>query len=267
MKSMKLYAEVHRIHRELTALGISEEQPLTVADLTPFDQYHYFGTSAVDEAMEQLQLKPGARVLDVGSGLGGPARFIAAKYGVQVTALELQEDLHEVAKGLTQRCGLSHLVEHRCGNVLDGVESGAFDGVISFLCILHIAQRDVLFKVLRGALREGGTMYIEDFVARRAATPAEAEALRIKVQCPRLPTVEAYEADLERAGFGEVDMIDASSAWGDFTASRLVQFRANLHRSERLHGKDLTEGLDDFYAIVAGLFQVGAIGGAKITAR
>ncbi len=107
MKSMKLYAEVHRIHRELEAIGIGEEQALRVEQLTPFDQYHYFGTAAVDEAIEALHLGPGSRVLDIGAGLGGPARYIAEKTGAHVTALELQQDLHEVAAELTARCGLA----------------------------------------------------------------------------------------------------------------------------------------------------------------
>ena len=266
MKSMKLYAEVHRIHRELAALGIDEEQPLAVAQLTPFDQYHYFGTEAVDEAIHALALKPGARVLDVGAGLGGPARYLAERCGVHVTALELQEDLHDVAVSLTERCGLSRLVEHRCGNVLDGVEAGHFDAIISFLCILHIPDRERLFSVLRQGLREGGRMYIEDFVAPRAHSAAEAEALRVKVQCPSLPSAQGYVDDLARAGFSDVAVTDVSESWKDFTASRLEMFRSRLHRNERLHGKDLTEGLDDFYATVAGLFQVGAVGGVKILA-
>ena len=49
IKSMKLYSRVERIYDELRNIGIGEDDPLTVADLLPFDQYHYFGTLAVDE--------------------------------------------------------------------------------------------------------------------------------------------------------------------------------------------------------------------------
>lgn len=164
------------------------------------------------------------------------------------------------------RCGLSHLVEHRCGNVLDGVEAQGFDAIISFLCILHIPPRSQLFKVLRSALRSHGRMYIEDYAAARGLSPAEAEALRVKVQCPALPSAAAYRSDLEQAGFTIQAMHDVTESWKNFTASRLKLFRSNLHRSERLHGKDLTEGLDDFYTTVAGLFEAGAVGGLKIAA-
>jgi SAM-dependent methyltransferase len=133
MKSMKLYTNVHRIHNELAALGIARDAALRVDQLTPFDQYHYFGTDAVDEALEVLQLQPGSRVLDVGSGIGGPARYIAAKTGAHVTALEFSP-IFTVARGLTARCGYPP-VEHVC-NILNGAVGG-LRAIISFLCFLH----------------------------------------------------------------------------------------------------------------------------------
>lgn len=266
MKSMKLYAEVHRIHRELAAIGIGEEQPLTVSQLTPFDQYHYFGTAAVDEAIAALQLGPGSRVLDIGSGLGGPARYVAEKTGARIVALELQEDLHEVASGLTARCGLAQQVEHRCGNILDGVEERGYDAIMSFLCFLHIPDRSSLLAACRAALRRGGLMFVEDFGKRRALTEAEAEALRIKVQCPYLPANADYERALKAAGFAEATLHDVTESWRGFTAERLQMFRNSRKRNVAIHGHDLVDGLDDFYATVAGLFQVGAISGLKITA-
>lgn len=267
MKSMKLYAEVHRIHRELEAVGISDDQPLRVEQLTPFDQYHYFGTDAVDEAIAALGLNAVSRVLDVGSGLGGPARYIAARTGARVTALELQEDLHEVASELTARCGLSPLVEHRCGNILNGAEPEGYDAIISFLCFLHIPDRKGLLGACRSALRRGGAMYVEDFGRLREQTQAEEEALRVKVQCPYLPTREDYGEQLQAAGFLQNSLHDVSASWTQFTSERLAAFRINRKRNETLHGHDLVDGLNDFYATVAGLFQVGAISGLKITAR
>jgi protein-L-isoaspartate O-methyltransferase len=121
MKAMKLYDRVERIHNELALIDLDGAAPLTVEQLTPFDQYHYFGTEAVDEAIVALGLSAGMRVLDVGSGIGGPARYIAARSSAHVTALELQPDLDTLAADLTKRCGLADLVEHRCGNILDGL--------------------------------------------------------------------------------------------------------------------------------------------------
>ena len=63
IKSMKLYLRVERIYDELRNIGIGEDDPLTVADLLPFDQYHYFGAQAVDEAIATLAIEAAGRVL------------------------------------------------------------------------------------------------------------------------------------------------------------------------------------------------------------
>jgi cyclopropane fatty-acyl-phospholipid synthase-like methyltransferase len=266
MKAMKLYDQAERIHNELATIGLGGTGPLAVEQLTPFDQYHYFGTQAVDEAIATLGLKPGMRVLDIGSGIGGPARYIAARSGAHVTALELQPDLDALAAELTQRCGLSNLVEHRCGNILDGLGE-TYDAVVSFLCFLHIADRTRLLAACRAVLAMGGGMYIEDFAERRQPTSDEAAALRVKVQCPLLPSPAEYEVQLRAAGFVDVHVNDVTSEWSAFTASRLEEFRASRARNVAVHGGDIVDGLDDFYATVARLFNTGAIAGLKILAR
>ena len=267
MKSMKLYTDVHRIHNELAALGIGPDAALRVDQLTPFDQYHYYGTDAVDEALEVLQLQPGARVLDVGSGIGGPARYIAAKTGAYVTALELQPDLNEVARDLTARCGLSSRVEHVCGDILSGAMAQGYDAIISFLCFLHIPDHEKLFAACRAALKPGGVMYIEDFAKPRSHTAEEEQALKIKVQCPVIPSPRDYEEQLGSANFMDVEMDDVTESWKDFTASRLAIFRNARSRNIDVHGQEIVDGLDDFYGAVAQLFQAGAIMGLKIIAR
>ncbi len=265
MKDMKLYDGNERILRELAAKGFGPDDPLRVSDLTPFDQYHYHGTAAVDEAIGALGLKPGMRVLDVGAGLGGPARYMAERAGVHVTALELQEDLSDIAEGLTRRCGLSAQVSHACGNVLDGID-GSYDAIISMLCFLHIPDRTRLFQVCRAALRPGGRMYVEDYGQARSPSPSEAAALAHKVQCPYLPPTEQYRADLFAAGFSDVAMEDVTADWTAFTQSRARAYTAARDRHVSLHGEALVDGLADFYDTVAGLFAGGVISGLKIRA-
>jgi hypothetical protein len=58
-----------------------------------------------------------------------------------------------------------------------------------------------------------------------------------------------------------------TQSWKDFTAERLHLFRANRSRNLKIHGEAVTEGLDDFYATVAGLFERDVLGGARILAR
>lgn len=268
MKTMKLYDQVERIDNELDALGLGADAPLKVEDLTAFDQYHYLGTSAVDHAIEALGIGASSRVLEIGSGIGGPARYVAQRTGAHVLALELQPDLHRTAESLTRRCGLAGRISQRCGNILDGAPQGSpFDAILSFLVFLHIEDRDRLFDVCRQSLKPDGSMYIEDFVLRQVPSAEERHSLEVKVLCPYLPDAETYQKHLREAGFEIEDFDDMTESWRDFTADRLQAFRENRNRNLKIHGEAITDGLDDFYATVAGLFERGVLGGARILAR
>merc|ERR1719327_1296494 len=83
-----------------------ETGDLTVEDLTALghlDQYHYLGVEANDHVIEILGLDATVHVLDIGSGIGGPARYIAAKSGCRITGVEIQEDLCVAGRDLTAR--------------------------------------------------------------------------------------------------------------------------------------------------------------------
>ena len=267
MKSMKLYSDVHRIYNNLVALGIGPQDGLSVAALTPFDQYHYDGTEAVDLALSRLDLPAYARILDIGAGIGGPARYIADTTGAHVTALELQPDLDDVARDLTRRCGLAARVTHECGDILDGHPRGPFDAIISLLCMLHIPEKHRLFAACRAALRPGQAMYIEDFAHSRPLTEAEAESLAVKVQCTQLPTPDEYRAHLAAAGFSDISITDVTQDWRRVSASRVKAAKAAHDANVALHGAATVAGLEDFYAAVDALWQGGALTGLRMVAR
>jgi cyclopropane fatty-acyl-phospholipid synthase-like methyltransferase len=267
-KNMKLYDRVERIHHELRTLGIADDAPLTLAQLVPYDQYHYHGTEVVDLAASRLGLGPESRVLDVGAGIGGPARWLAATTGCHVTALELQPDLNATAADLTRRSGLADRVTHVAGDILDGAPvDGGYDAIISFLAILHIPDRARLFAACHRALRPGGGMYIEDFTLRSEPTAEQCEALRVKVQCPYVPPPDTYRRHILDAGFATVDLEDLTADWTAFTADRVAAFRADRDRLVQVHGRDVADGLEDFFATMADLYADGVLGGARIVAH
>ena len=105
IKTMKLYSSFERVDNELRELGIADGAKLDAATLFPFDSLHYEGTDACDAAIAALRDETRV-VLDIGSGVGGPARYLAARAGWRVAALELQPDAHAKARELTARCGL-----------------------------------------------------------------------------------------------------------------------------------------------------------------
>ena len=91
MKTMKLYSvPERRVRAELATRGLSNVGPLKAEVVAEFDSMHYGGNTVVDECTEKLKLAPLSKVLDIGSGLGGPARRLASTAGWNVVALELQ---------------------------------------------------------------------------------------------------------------------------------------------------------------------------------
>ena len=194
--------------------------PIPLDVLSRFDQYHYDGVAAVEEGIARLALAPHHRALDVGSGLGGPARIIADRAGCAVTALELQPDVHEVAARLTARAGLADLVSHRQGDILEGApEAGGFDALFAWLVFLHIPDRARLYRRCFEALRPGGAMYVEDYFERGTLTDAERGTLADKVYCRDLPRLEELRRDLAGAGFAEVEIEDVTAFWTGMSRS------------------------------------------------
>lgn len=267
IKSMKLYSAVERIHHDLEEAGFSRTDPLTVAALTPYDQLHYHGTDAVDLAIVSAGLGPGAEVLDIGSGFGGPARYLAEASGAHVTAVELQADMNATAADLTERCGLSDRVDHVEGDIL-AVELplGRFDAMISYLALYHIPDRAPLFPKVAAALKHGGRIHVEDLYARASFTAAEQLDLDGMLFANTMPTRETYIAELAEAGFTDIDFQDMTADWTAFTQARLRGFRENRDRHFRVHGADTVAALDEFYATMVRLFEGGHLGGVRYTA-
>jgi len=268
IKAMGLYRNVERIHADLAAAGIGPDDAVRVDDLVGFDQYHYEGTVAVDDACAAIGIDANARVLDVGSGLGGPARYIADRTGAAVTALELQADLHEIGEMLSTRCGLADRVAHVNGDVLDGVVAAAeHTHLVSMLCFLHIPDRTALFGACAASLADGGQIFIDDYFARGALTDHEQAGLARDVFCTYLPDVATYEQDLANAGFVDIEMVDKTDGWATFVADRYAAFDSARADLAARYGADTFASLDRFYSTVADVFAGGRLGGVRITAR
>ena len=107
------------------------------------------------------------RILDVGSGIGGPARYIADKTGAKITAIELQADQNDLAINLTKKCGLSNQVSHICGDILNyNFQNQRFDIVVSWLTLYHISDHQTLLKKLYDLLNPNGLFFTEDITSR-----------------------------------------------------------------------------------------------------
>ena len=266
--TMPLYTHVDRIARGLAARGIGPNDAIAPTELFALDQWHYHGTDAIADAARFLGLGPTSRVLDVGAGVGGPARFLAYSVGCSVTALELQPELHEVGRDLTRRCGLADRVTHVCADALSyPLRRAGFDAVISFLAILHMPDRPALMTGLVDALRSGGRCYIEDLCRRAPFAPRDREDLRNVVHGLTVTSIDDYAGDLRRAGFVEVAATDVTSDWAQVAARRVAAWRKDQVAYAAVHGQGAWAAQEMFYSVIDRLYRNGGLGGVRLTAR
>ena len=236
LADMPLYTNLDRIARGLSARGIGATDPIPPEQLFDLDEWHYHGIDAIRAAAERLELQPTSRVLDIGSGVGGPARYLAHTIGCRVTALELQPKLNAIAADLTQRTGLGERVTHVLGDALAYPFADAeFDAVVSWLAILHIPDRPRLFKRLARALRSGGGCYVEDLCMRAPFGPENLRDLREVVFGVSVTSIEDYAKNMRAAGFIDVAATDLTSDWAPYAAERLQLWRQNHEPYARVH--------------------------------
>lgn len=160
------------IEAGLAATGKTIETA-TIDDLGPVDEFHIGGREATQDLFEQVQADLGDKVLDIGCGIGGPARVGAEIYGWQVTGIDLTREYIDTGRALTAWVGLSGKVSHRQGSALDmPFDAGAFDAAYMIHVGMNIADKARLMAEAARVLKPGATLAIYD-VMRMSDAPLE----------------------------------------------------------------------------------------------
>ena len=196
---------------------------LTPKDLAPVDEFHVGGRQATMAFAEQFGPKPGMRLLDIGCGLGGAARYFASEHGCQVTGIDLSGEYIAVANTLAALVGLGERVSCQQGSALDlHFAPGSFDGAYMFHVGMNIENKSRLFREVRRVLAPSGVFGIYD-VMRLAAGD-----LHYPVPWTSSPDVsfvadaESYRRLLVAAGFEVV----TERSRRDFALEVFAQMRA-----------------------------------------
>ena len=209
------------------------DQSLTVGQLAPLDQFHTRGITATAELAKAANLDGSMRVLDLGCGIGGPARYLAATFGCKVIGVDLSPNFIDAASYLTARCGLDDRVSFEAGDALHlPFETGSFDAVFLQHVAMNIEDRDSLYSEVHRILAPAGRFAIYDIV-RRAGEVIYPVPWAQDASTSFLLTEAATLIALEDAGF-EVAL------WRDDTQAALDWFKAAIGGPSR---SDLNLGL------------------------
>jgi sarcosine/dimethylglycine N-methyltransferase len=236
-------------------------------DLFPHDQDHYGGLAANDVLARCAHIGVGSRVVDLCAGLGGPARYLAHRYGADVTGIELTPARVIGAAELTRRVGLDGQVRILEGNVMDlPLPDASQDAVVSQEALLHVPDLALTFREAHRVLRPGGRIAFTNWIIHRPVSEAQRQLLWDGMAAATLIGIDEHAELLRGAGFAIEAIEDETDAWGVILAERLRMY-------EKLRGEAKAAGTpaghDDFYRsyiLFVDLVQRKAMGGARFTA-
>jgi sarcosine/dimethylglycine N-methyltransferase len=241
---------------------------LTQVDLKDFDQDHYGGIELLEALADAAGIRTEHHVLDVCSGMGGPARWIAYKRKCKVTGLDFTLSRVEAASRLTRRVQLDHLVDFVHGDAAAmPLPSSRYDVLIGQESWLHIPDKAALISECIRVLNPGGTIAFTDVVVRSNLDQTTKERLAAEMHTANIASAESYAALLEEKGCTVAVQDDLSGEWKDILVKRLEMYRSLRDTTVAKFGESRYQEYDDAYSHYVGCFVAGKLGGVRIVAR
>jgi len=173
---------------------------LSYADLALVDEFHIGGRPATRALGDQLDLPEGARVLDVGCGIGGPARCFASERGWKVEGVDLTVEYVDVARALSQRVGVEVSFRQASATALPFAD-GHFDGAYMLHVGMNIPDKQAVFAEVRRVLKDGGLFAIYDAMLQGDGAFAYPVPWSSEPSTNHIATPDAYKVALAAAGF------------------------------------------------------------------
>jgi len=198
----------------------------TTADLAMVDEFHFRGRRATLALGERMNLSESSYVLDIGSGLGGPARTLAETYGCRVTGIDLTEAFCKAAVTLSSWVGLSEKVSFRQGDATElPFEQDSFDAAITIHVAMNIAAKDALYAEAKRVLKPGGIFAIFDILQGEGGEVLYPVPWAREPSISHMATPEEMRSLLSAAGFSILETEDSTEASEVWFEKRLAAAR------------------------------------------
>jgi len=236
-----------RLNEALIDDGADPQHP-TMEALAPYDQFHGRGLEATEEVGKLVQAGPADHLLDVGSGIGGPARWFAKHFGCRVTGIDLTPEFCDVARHLTQLLGLSDRVNFETGDALAlPFADASFDGAYSMNVSMNIADKAGFYREIHRVLKPGAWLVLSELARGDGPeidypTPWASSARTSFLSTPDETRDGVTAAGFEISSFH--DTRDASLAFGARSREMVARGEKPPHRAVMLmHGETAKQAM------------------------
>ena len=200
---------------------------LKTADLATVDEFHIRGRKATLEVAEQMMLSEDTRVLDIGSGLGGPARTLAEEYGCHVTGLDLTQAFCDAAEVMSDWVNLGERVAFQQGDATDlPFADNQFDAAMTIHVAMNIPTKHKMYEQARRAVKPGGIFAVYDVLQGEGGDVLYPVPWAREPSISHLATPDEMKSLLTEAGFKVLDVHDSteeSQGWFEAMTARMAQ--------------------------------------------
>lgn len=145
--------------------GLGHLDQVSLDDLAPVDEFHLGGAAATAAVIDALGVGVGDRVIDIGSGIGGPARRIADATGCHVTGVDMTPSFVQTAAELSRLVGLDDRTEFHLGDATALDLADGFDAATLIHVGMNIEDKAALFASVHGLLAPGARFVVYDLMA------------------------------------------------------------------------------------------------------
>ncbi len=237
-------------------------------DLYEWDQDHYGGLAAVEALARRAEIGPASLVLDVCAGLGGPARFLARRFGCRVTGVDLNRGRCAGGRRLTALVGLAGRVTMVNADAQSlPFRTGSFTAVVSQEGLLHVPDKGAVLGECARVLAPGGRIAFSDWIATPRLDDGERRRLGEWMAATTLQSIAGYRALLARAGFAGIEAEDLSAEWIVILRERVRMYAAMREDTVARLGQARYDEYNQLYAFFVGLVEAGKLGGARFSGR
>jgi len=238
---------LHRLNAALRDDGFNPDRP-TLAALAPYDQFHGRGLEATVEMAGLVQVGADDHILDIGSGIGGPARYFVDRFGCRVTGIDLTEEFCEVARHFTRLLGMQERATFEAGDALAmPFAAEIFDGAYSMNVSMNIADKRSLYREIRRVLKPGGWLILSEIAKGEGGELGYPTPWAASARTSFLATPHETRRALSEAGFEVVSLrstADEARAFGARSRAMVERGEKAPHRAVTLiHGDVAAEAI------------------------